>query len=295
MKNRDSFSGFHPIVNLCYFALVLVFSMVFMHPVSLFISCVCSILYLAQLRGGAFLKKTLKYMFPLLLTALIFNPAFNHEGVTVLGHFPTGSPLTIESIVFGLAAAVMLISVLIWFACCSEVLTSDKFIYLFGRIIPALSLVITMTMRFVPKFLAQLKVVVQAQKCVGRDVTSGSITQRIKNAAAVVSVMVTWSLENAADTADSMKSRGYGLPGRSAFSVYRFDSRDKYTLIWLLLSGGYVIRGAMAEGLFFQYYPNIAAAAPTPINISFQLIYTALCLTPIILNRLEDRKWKHIK
>ncbi len=45
--------------------------------------------------------------------------------------------------------------------------------------------------------------------------------------------MITWSLENAIETADSMRSRGYGLPGRSAFSIYRMDSRDKLALMWL--------------------------------------------------------------
>ena len=33
----------------------------------------------------------------------------------------------------------------------------------------------------------------------------------------ILSIMVTWCLENAIETADSMKSRGCGLPGRSAF------------------------------------------------------------------------------
>lgn len=294
MRNRDTFSEFHPSINLLYFVLVLVFSMVFMHPVSLLISCLCSMIYLAQLRGGAFLKKTMKYLIPLLLTALIFNPAFNHEGVTVLGYLPTGSPLTMESIAFGLAAAVMLISVIIWFACCTEVLTTDKFIYLFGRIIPALSLVITMTMRFVPKFMSQLRVVCQARKCAGEN-SGKSLSARAKNAASIVSVMVTWSLENAIDTADSMKSRGYGLPGRSAFSIYRFYSRDKYSLIWLLLSGGYIIWGAAKNALAFQYYPNVSAISLSPFDLSFQIIYLALCLTPVILNRLEDRKWKPTK
>ena len=42
-----------------------------------------------------------------------------------------------------------------------------------------------------------------------------------------LSVTVTWALENAVVTADSMKSRGYGLPGRTAFARQRFDGRDR--------------------------------------------------------------------
>ena len=45
MKQTDEFSGFHPIVNFIYFALIIGFSMVFMHPVMLFISLITGITY----------------------------------------------------------------------------------------------------------------------------------------------------------------------------------------------------------------------------------------------------------
>ena len=68
----------------------------------------------------------------------------------------------------------------------------------------------------------------------GRDTENGSLLRRTKNAMKVFSIMVTWSLESAIETADSMKSRGYGLPGRTAFSIYRFDDRDRAALLWLV-------------------------------------------------------------
>ena len=83
--------------------------------------------------------------------------------------------------------------------------------YLFGRVIPALSLVLSMTLRFVPLFRRQLEVVRQAQFCIGRDASCGSVWQRVRRAVTIFSIMVTWALENAIETADSMKSRGYGL------------------------------------------------------------------------------------
>ena len=66
------------------------------------------------------------------------NLAFNHEGATILAYLPSGNPLTLESIVYGLSAAVMMASVILWFSCYNAVMTSDKFAYLFGRVIPAL-------------------------------------------------------------------------------------------------------------------------------------------------------------
>ena len=84
--------------------------------------------------------------------AALVNPAFNHEGATILTYLPSGNPLTMESMFYGVAAAVMLASVVLWFSSYNEVMTSDKFVYLFGRIIPALSLVLSMALRFIPKF-----------------------------------------------------------------------------------------------------------------------------------------------
>ena len=51
MKNRDAFSGYHPLVNFLYFALVLVFAMFFTHPASQIISLLSALAYAAQLNG----------------------------------------------------------------------------------------------------------------------------------------------------------------------------------------------------------------------------------------------------
>ena len=293
--NRDTFSGYHPVINFLYFAMVLVFTMFFMHPVSLLISLVCALVYAVYLNGGKAVRFSLRVLLPMMLMAAIVNPAFQHEGATILTYLPSGNPLTLESILYGVAAAVMLASVITWFSCYNAVMTSDKFVYLFGRVIPALSLVLSMTLRFVPKFKAQLHVVSEAQRCVGRDVSDGTMLQRIKNAITILSIMVTWSMENAIETADRMKSRGYGLPGRTAFSIYRFDDRDKAALIWLCFCGFYIVAGWMTGGLNFQYYPVIKGTFAGVFPISFQLVYLALCLTPVVMNGTEDRKWKHLQ
>ncbi len=185
----------------------------------------------------------------------------------------------------------MLASVITWFSCYNAVMTSDKFVYLFGRVIPALSLVLSMTLRFVPKFKAQFKVVSEAQRCVGRDVSDGGFIRRTKNAVTIFSIMVTWALENAIESADSMKSRGYGLPGRTAFSIYRFDRRDRQALCLLLVLGAGVLLGAVLDGLTWRYFPTVKWSLDA-LSWLTQAAYLALCAFPIILNRKEARKWR---
>jgi len=291
---KDCFSTYHPVVNFLFFAEVLGFSMFLLHPLCLVISLLCAVGYALCLNGKKALGFCLKGILPMMVFTAILNPMFSHEGITILTYLPSGNPLTLESILYGLAAAGMLAAVVLWFSCFNSVITSDKFVYLFGRVIPALSLVLSMALRFVPRFKAQLRVVTRAQKCIGKDPTRGGLVHRIRCAGAILSVMVTWALENGIDTADSMKSRGYGLPGRTAFSIYRFDKRDKQALIVLLFLGGTVLAGAALEGLTWRYFPSVKWST-TPLSFCVLVAYAALCAFPIILNRKEDRKWNALR
>ncbi len=292
---KDTFSSYHPAVNFLYFTFVLLFSMFFMHPLCLGISLFSAFCYSVYLNGKKALYFNVKYMLPVLIVTALINPAFNHEGGTILTYLRSGNPLTLESIAYGIAAAVMLITVICWFSSYNAVMTSDKFVYLFGRAIPALSLILSMTLRFVPRFKAQLKVVSNAQRCIGRDVSNGSLLQRAKHGIRILSIMVTWALENAIETADSMKSRGYGLPGRTAFSIYRFDRRDKNAMLFLFLCGGYIIAGAFRGGLYWRYFPTMKGVGLALYPFSLYFCYLALCLTPVVINMKEDRKWKVIQ
>lgn len=295
MRKQDAFSGYHPAVNFLYYAMVLLFSMCLMHPAYLLISLTGALAYDISLRGRKAVRFAAAGLLPMALFAAAVNPAFNHEGATILTYLPGGNPLTLESILYGAAAAAMLAAVVLWFSSYQLVMTSDKFVYLFGRIIPALSLVLSMALRFIPRFRAQLHTVGEAQACLGRDTQNGSLLRRMKNALRVFSITVTWSLENAIETADSMRARGYGLPGRTAFSIYRLDSRDRAALAWLGFCGFDLIAGWMAGGMYFRYYPTVKCAPLTPMTASFALVYLCLCLTPVALNWKEDAAWSSLR
>ena len=292
---RDVFSSYHPIVNFLFFTLVLAFSMYFMHPLCLGVSFVCAFSYSLYLKGEKSVKFGLGFMLPMLIVTALINPAFNHEGVTILSYLPSGNPLTLESIIYGIAAAAMLIAVISWFSCFNAAMTSDKFVYLFGRGIPALSLILSMSLRFVPRFIAQIKVISNAQKCIGRDVSNGGVLQRMRQGLRIISIMVTWGLENAIETADSMKSRGYGLPGRTAFSIYSFDRRDRTAVLYILVCGVYLLIGAFRGGLYFKYFPTVVGVEISPYTISLFAVYIALCIMPVVLNVKEDLKWKALE
>ena len=288
---EDTLRACHPAVSFTYFALVIACSMFFMHPVCLALSLLGALLYVARLKGRRTLRQQAAWLVPAALLAAALNPAFVHQGVTILTYLPSGNPLTLESILYGLAAGCMLASVILWFVCVTEVVTSDKIVYLFGRVIPALSLLLSMTLRFVPRFTRRLRTVAQAQRHMGRDTRNGSVLQRVREALRVFSIVVTWSLESGIITADSMRCRGYGLPGRTSFSLYRFDRRDGAVLAWLVFCGVYLLGGGLAGGLRFRYYPMLAAGVVSPLTVSFFAVYALLCLTPALLYAAEVRAY----
>lgn len=281
----------HPAVSFGYFAVVIACSMFFMHPLCLSASLLGALLYVARLKGRRGLRRHVVWVLPAALLAAVLNPAFVHQGVTILTYLPSGNPLTLESLLYGLAAGCMLSAVVLWFVCVTEVITSDKVVYLFGRVIPALSLLLSMTLRFVPRFIRRLRTVTQAQAHMGRDVRNGSMHQRVRSALRVFSIVVTWSLESGIITADSMRCRGYGLPGRTSFSLYRFDRRDGAVLAWLAFCAVYLLGGGLAGGLSFRYYPMVLTAPVTPLTVSFFAVYALLCLTPVLLHAWEARAY----
>ena len=290
----NEFAKYHPLINFIYFTAVIVFSMIFVHPICLVTSLLCSVMYSVILNG----KKALKFiamLLPLMLISALINPAFNHEGVTVIAYLPSGNPLTLESILYGIVAASMVATVICWFSCFNKIMTSDKFIYLFGRIIPSLSLILSMTFRFVPKFKEQVQEVSNAQKSMGRDTSEGSVFARVKNSIRILSAVITWSLENAIDTSDSMKSRGYGLTGRTAYSNYVFDKRDVTALIYLAVTITYFLIGALLGKIHYRYFPSMRGTDMSFYSTSIFISYIMICIMPIIIEIWEELKWRKLK
>jgi len=295
MRNKDAFSSYHPINNFIYYILILILSFLIKHPVCICISAVTSFAYFLYLNKKLAIKSLCIFIIPVVFLIVILNPIFNHQGMTILKYLPSNNPLTLESIIGGIAAAIILASRIIWFQTYCEIMTTDKFVYIFGKIVPPLSLVVSMCLRFVPKFKEHWNDVIDAQLNLGRDKKNGSLIQRLKLSIRILSITISWSIENAIDSASSMKSRGYGTEKRTAFSIYSFDQRDKEMIIWIIFCSVFILIGIACKGIYFRYYPNIKGVEFNAFTISYIFVYLLLCLTPLIVDVKEDIVWKHIQ
>ena len=292
MENIDSFAGYHPIVNLAYFVIVIAIAMFSMHPVIICISLIMSLVYLTYLTGIRKVIGRLKLLVTMTIMIIVINPLFNHEGMTILGYFKSGNPLTLESIIYGIFMALLMMSVILWFDIFNVIMTSDKFIYIFGRIIPHLSLIISMSLRYVPKFKEQFIRVREARRCMGRDINQGNVFIRIRNLAAILSIMITWSLENSIETADSMKSRGYGLPGRTAFSIYKFHKRDCIALTAMSVCTMAFIWLVTNDKMYYRYYPVFERNLANIWSVMAYALFVIICSIPMLIDICDSYRFK---
>lgn len=290
----NGFKSYHPIVNFLYFLFVTGFTMFSQNPLCIAVSFACAFAYLTILKGVKAAGEKLLFVLPVMIAAAVINPVFNHEGATILAYFPSGTPLTLESILYGLFTAMLLVCVICCFSCFNEVMTSDKLIYLFGRIIPSVSLVLSMILRFVPRFFAELKSIRNAHKCIYGE-NSKNIFSKLKNALTVFSAMLSWAFESSIETADSMKARGYGVRGRTAFSVFKITKRDISAISAILLLAVYIISAQLTGQMSFRFFPSVKYAPLSVFNISALFCFFLLCAMPVIIEIGGIIQWNVIK
>lgn len=273
----------HPLLNFTYFIFVIGITMFAMHPAFLAASFAVAWMYSVLLRG----KKAVRFNCFVLLPAVILMTLFNtlnvHNGVTVLFYL-NGNRITLEAIVFGLASAVMVTSVIIWFTCFMTIVTADKFIYVLGRIAPVLALTLSMILRYIPLLKNRFREVAAGQRCMGRGIAGTPWIRRIRQFGKELSILIAWSLEASIESADSMEARGYGLHGRTSFHLFRFAGRERWILAAMLVLGGIsAVACAMGE-LSIYYYPAIVLPRFSAVQTISMVTYVCLMLFPVILD-----------
>lgn len=146
---------FHPAVALLYCGVVLVFSMAVMQPVYLALTFVAQ-LALSVATGGRRALRGLVWQAPIVVVLGIANPLFVSVGSTELLRIGMHA-FYLEALIFGLCQGLMLVNVLLAFGNAARIVSSDKVLATLGNIAPYLSLVISMTMRLVPKFSSRFR------------------------------------------------------------------------------------------------------------------------------------------
>ena len=288
------FECYHPAIALIYFVAVIAATICFQQPVFLTISFLCAFAYSVKRNGRRALLFDL-CLIPLILLFAGFYSGYHHFGVTVLDRNFIGNRMTLESLLYGLTLGTVTAAVFMWMSCVFSIFTADKVVYLFGRVSPRLSLFLSIVLRMVPRLKVQAKKISTARKAIGRGAGQGSFFRRLSNAVKLLSILITWLLESMATISDSMRSRGYGLKGRTAFSIYRFDSRDRSVVIGIFTCLTLLAMAALLGQTGMEFDPRLHMNPITPLSCLFYLGYGALCLLPLGLEVTGELRFAHLR
>lgn len=326
----DEFSRYHPVVNLIFYLLVLGTTMFQMSVGLVFISLFSAVVYFFMLKKTEGLKYCAVVVGIIIVSAII-NPLFSHKGGTLLFYLFTGNPVTLESIIYGLISAIIIGAMLLWFSTFNQVMGVERILGAIGKVLPNVSLLITMIMRFIPQYTRHQRKVSMVNKVnkrnygekinlLNREKTEkenviearkrqkkkndiearkkqkkkngiDKIIDSIKEGSRTFSITTTWALENSIYTADSMKARGFGTGRRTNYSNYKFQKRDYLLMGWLVILWLVVVFSLEREKVYTYYYPFIQVKN----NVVVYLIYGLLCLTPVLINVKEEIRWLILK
>lgn len=274
------FEACHPAVNFIFFAAAIYGAVSFKHPVFLAIAYVCAFAYSVKRCG----KRAVIFnlcLLPLVLAFALYYSFYHHFGVTVLKKNFIGNNMTLESFIYGLVIGLRFATLCMWLEAMFRVVSSDKVVYLFGKVSPLLSLFLTILLRLIPRIGQEARRINLAQKGIGRGSNQGNIFQRLMNCLRIFSMLITWMISALALESDSMRSRGSLLQDRTAFSIYRFDNRDRAFVIGLFFCVTLTIMGIILGATDMWYNPRILWNRLDGLEILTAMGYMALCLMPM--------------
>ena len=104
--------------------------------------------------------------------------------------------------------------------------------------------------------------------------------------------MLQWSAENAVDTADSMKSRGYGIKKRTSYTRMKITCADVIYILLIAAADSILAWLIMSGALGSSYYPYFEIEYNGIQTVSGYIIYGLLCMMPIITDVKGELKWR---
>ncbi len=277
----------HPLSLLIYFASVICFTMITMNPILLLIA------FLGALSGVVIIKRRtdLKLYIPLFIIIALTNPLFSHNGETVLFFF-RNQRITLEAVFYGIGAALLITATVYLFKLFGLVFGTDKLTWAVGALSPKLSVVLTMAMRFIPLFKKNAADIYNARISLG-VYDAKSFGGRLKLGASVFSALISISAENAVDTADTMRARGFGRGKRTSYSLFKMTKRDIIFISAVILCDISTAVFLALHAADFSYYPVIRCSFNV-LSPALYAVYTFLFFMPFLNDAKEVLRWKYL-
>lgn len=288
---KNALNNYHPFVAFLPFAAAIILAMLSFHPVYSAISLFCSIVTALKINGIKGLRLALRFCLPIFILTVAINTAFNNNGLTVM--FYVGDrPILYEGLIFGLCSAAALSSVLLWFSCYSTIIDSEKFLFLTSRISPTAALLVSMTLGQITLMRRKIEKIDDAQSGIYGEERK-KFKQKLRLAMLKISVLLSWSMEDSVQTADSMHARGYGTGRMTKMNPYVFCKKDYRLLSVFVLLFVPTLMFIAAGKASFVFYPVTESVKFDATSIMAYLFYFILLILPLLVEMKGAVKWHY--
>lgn len=282
----------HPITQWLYYVVALLLGMLLFHPAALlvgvFILSAVHFYVFRQFRLGKMFQKML--LMTLLLS--ILNPLLSHRGSHLITIF--SYPITVEAILYGITWGLSLSMILLVFRLYQDCFPSSLFLAIFHRFSPQWSLLLVLSLRFFSLFQKRLHEIKVGQVYRYQNSRS-SWKEKVRHAEQHLLTLVSWSLEDALQTVDSMKARGYGRRSRSNYLCHRFTQRDAIlcgVILFLVFTEIYL--WFLGYGRL-RIYPYLEPVFPTFMGWISVVIESIILAVPILYEGGKRLRWHYWK
>ncbi|MCA1030567.1 energy-coupling factor transporter transmembrane protein EcfT [Bacillus timonensis] len=293
--SESRLSFLHPFTGFSYFVGLGVFFTLLLHPFFLLVATLSIIITLLFINKGSQLKRWGIYYLFIVLLIIVINPLINRRGVNIL-FYVGDNPVMLEAVVYSITTALSLLGIFIMFLYFNTIINDIKLFYMFGKITPKVALLGILTMRFVPLLKRRLNEIIAVQSRRGISMRSGNLLNKARNGMTILQILLTWSLEEAIQTAESMKARGYENKVKSSFYRYRFQKEDWVSMVFLFISFSTCLF------LFLHYefgkltiYPSLQQHFFKPNELYLVIPFLLFISFPLLLEGKEWLKWKYLK
>lgn len=284
------FSTYHPAVSFAYLIVAVVFTMAAMHPVYVCLSFLGAFGCSCVTRGCAKTVRSLAWIVPLWAIVAVANLLLSGSGMTEL--FSIGSfSFYAESLVYGACSGGMLASVFLWFSSYSACMDSDNSLALLGNVAPVIALMVTQVLRLVPQFLTRGQASLAVQKA-ATAARPRNKREQAEGRMRIVSILMSWGMEDGLDRSDAMRARGYDCGvRRTTYKRYRFARQDALVIVAVALLAAANAFLAYVACSQFRFYPTTS----TLVAWWGYLPYLVLMVLPVVLQVKEWLLWRSLK
>lgn len=288
---NSRFERFHPIVSFLFYAGAISLVIFMLHPVFLVggLLIIITLNYIHDRLQG--IKRWLIFLVVTFLVMIVLNPFFNERGRHLLFEFHQHR-FTLEAVTYGGINALSIISVILLFISYNTVMTPNKLLFLFAKFLPQFAILLMLTLRFIPLMRRRLEEIAVVQQSKGLTMYQGTWKTKVKTGMMYVQTLLTYSLEEAIQTADSMAARGYGQTNRSTYEYFNFHKKDLSALLFLLAVYAVIIFYRIKGFGYLTIYPVMESWGLSIKDILTFLMYLVFLCFPIIIEAGGKFRWR---